>query len=34
MCASRRIAELSGEVECLQREIVERDWAIYWVVNS
>jgi hypothetical protein len=32
--ASRRIAELSGEVERLQRELVERDEAIDWVVNS
>ena len=27
-CASRRIAELLGEVERLQQEIVERDQAI------
>jgi hypothetical protein len=31
---SRRIAELSAEVNCLQQEIVERDTAIDWVVNS
>jgi hypothetical protein len=29
MCASRRITELSKGVECLQREIVERDRAIH-----
>ena len=34
MCASRCITELSEEVECLQREIVEHDRAIHWVVNS
>jgi hypothetical protein len=32
--ASCRIAELSGEVERLQRKIVERDQAMDWVVNS
>ena len=32
--ASHRIAELSQEVERLQREIVERDRAIDWAVNS
>jgi hypothetical protein len=32
--ASRRIAELLEEVECMQREIVERDRAIDWAVNS
>jgi hypothetical protein len=31
--ACRRIAELSEEVERLQREIVERDRAIDWAVN-
>jgi hypothetical protein len=31
---SRHIAELSAEVDRLQREIVERDMAIDWVVNS
>jgi hypothetical protein len=31
---SRRIAKLSAEVERLQREIVERDRAIDWAVNS
>jgi hypothetical protein len=31
---SRRIAELSAEVDPLQQEIVERDRAIDWVVNS
>jgi hypothetical protein len=31
---SRRIAELSVELNCLQEEIVERDTAIDWVVNS
>ena len=31
---SRRIAELSAEVNCLQQEIAERDMAIDWVVNS
>jgi hypothetical protein len=31
---SRRIAELSAEVNRLQQEIVERDTAIDWVVNS
>jgi hypothetical protein len=31
---SRRIAELSAEVDRLQREIVERDRAIDWAVNS
>jgi hypothetical protein len=30
---SRRIAELSAEVNCLQQEIAERDMAIDWVVN-
>jgi hypothetical protein len=34
MRASHRIAELSKEVEHLQCEIVERDWAIDWAVNS
>jgi hypothetical protein len=34
MRVSHRIAELSGEVERLQREIVERDQAIDWAVNS
>jgi hypothetical protein len=34
MCASRHIAELSGEVKRLQHEIVERDRAIHWAVNS
>jgi hypothetical protein len=34
MCASRRITELFEEVERLQREIVERDRAIDWAVNS
>jgi hypothetical protein len=33
-CDSRRIAELSTEVDRLQREIVERDRAIDWAVNS
>jgi hypothetical protein len=32
--ASRRIAELLEEVERMQREIVERDRAIDWAVNS
>jgi hypothetical protein len=32
--ASRSIAELSGEVERLQREIVERDQAIDWAMSS
>jgi hypothetical protein len=31
---SRRIAELSVEVERLQWEIVERDRAIDWALNS
>jgi hypothetical protein len=31
---SRRIAELSAEVERLQREIVERHRAIDWAINS
>ena len=31
---SCRIAELSEEVDHLQREIVERDRAIDWAVNS
>jgi hypothetical protein len=31
---SRIIAELSAEVDRLQREIVERDSAIDWAVNS
>ena len=31
---SRHIAKLSVEVERLQREIVERDRAIDWAVNS
>ena len=31
---SRRIAKLSAEVDRLQREIVERDRAIDWAVNS
>jgi hypothetical protein len=31
---SHRIAELSAEVERLQREIMERDRAIDWAVNS
>jgi hypothetical protein len=31
---SRRIAKLSAEVDCLQREIVERDRAIDWAINS
>jgi hypothetical protein len=31
---SRLIAELSAEVDCLQREIVERDRTIDWAVNS
>jgi hypothetical protein len=31
--ASRHIAELLGEVERLQQEIVERDQAIDWAVN-
>jgi hypothetical protein len=31
---SRRIAELSAEVDSLQREIVERDKAIGWAINS
>jgi hypothetical protein len=34
VCDSRRIAELSAEVDRLQREIVERDRAIDWAVNS
>ena len=33
-CDSRRITELSAEVDRLQREIVERDRAIDWAVNS
>jgi hypothetical protein len=33
-CGSRRIVELSAEVERLQREIVERDRAIDCAVNS
>jgi hypothetical protein len=32
--ASRRITELSDEVERLQCEIVERDRAIDWAMNS
>jgi hypothetical protein len=31
---SRRIAELSAEVNCLQQEIAERDMAIDWAINS
>jgi hypothetical protein len=31
---SRRIAELSAEVTCLQQEISERDTAIDWAINS
>jgi hypothetical protein len=31
---NRRIAELSAEVDCLQQEVVERDMAINWAVNS
>jgi hypothetical protein len=31
---SRRIAELSAEVNRLQQEIVERDTAIDWAINS
>ena len=31
---SRRIAELLAEVDRLQREIVERDRAIDWAINS
>jgi hypothetical protein len=31
---SRRIAKLSAEVNRLQQEIVERDTAIDWAVNS
>jgi hypothetical protein len=31
---SRRIAQLSAEVERLQREIVEQDRDIDWAVNS
>jgi hypothetical protein len=34
VCASRRIAEMSGEVEHMQQELVERDEAIDWAVNS
>ena len=33
-CDSHRIVELSAEVERLQQEIVERDRAIDWAVNS
>jgi hypothetical protein len=32
--ASHHIAELSGEVERLQRELVERDQAIDWAMSS
>jgi hypothetical protein len=31
---SRRIVELLAEVNRLQQEIVERDTAVHWVVNS
>jgi hypothetical protein len=31
---SRRIAELSAEVNRLQQEITKRDTAIYWAINS
>jgi hypothetical protein len=31
---SRRIAELSSEINRLQQEIAERDMAIDWAVNS
>jgi hypothetical protein len=33
-CDTRHIAKLSAEVEYLQQEIVERDMAIDWAVNS
>jgi hypothetical protein len=34
MRASRRIDELSREVECLQRELVEHDQAIDWAMSA
>jgi hypothetical protein len=33
-CDSRRIAEVSAEVDRLQWEIVEQDMAIDWAINS
>jgi hypothetical protein len=34
MRGSRRIDELSREVECLQRELVEHDQAIDWAMSA